>query len=1404
MRKLLTCITLMALTMGTTGTYAQRSLNKSIRKSIPSSNNSSIGSLWTNTPLSKAPSTSMMRFHPSSYKVFLLNASAMRAQLWALTDNPGSSTNISLPMPDGTLRSFRVWESAVLPQDMSAKYPGIKTFSAEAVNDKRVTAKLDYTLFGFHSVVFDGEQTVMTDPYDNLNDNYYVVHYKQDENRPFSQRMKCEIGGAHEHSPIGEPMDLGNSSLPYINLRKIKNTLSPSLSSYEPGKTPVSIEEPQAITVNGATLRTYRLALSANSFYCQAATGLGSPTIGQCLSAMTTSINRVNGVYNREISVQLVFCNNVDTLIWPTATGSVNGADPFAAINTNAGSCITQNQTTVTARIGSANYDVGHVFTTGAGGLAGLGVVCNNTQKARGVTGSGSPVGDAFDIDYVAHELGHQFGSSHTFNNNVDGSCNGNASSANAYEPASGATIMDYAGICNPDNVQANSSPYFSASSLTQIQAHISGSGGTCAVTAPSGHAPATMAPFTASYFIPYKTPFELTSPTATPSVGDTAVTYCWFQWNRGDFGSRLNQTFVRGPIFRSYQPVYNETRVFPRINTVLTGTLTNTGEKAPDTTRYLTMKMAVRNIMNGMGCFSIYDDTVHIDAVSTGAGNGFAGFRVTSQNTTGIVYTGGSTQTVTWNVVGTNAAPVSAANVTIFMSTDGGFTWPYTIGTFPNTGSASVSLPNPTVATTTARIKVKGTGNIFFNINSNNFTVNPGGTTAPITGTLTLCTGSTTTLSNATTGGTWTSSTPAVATVGSLTGIVTGLTAGTTTITYNASTGNVTAVVTVNTLPTPAAITGSGSVCIGLTTALSSGTPGGVWSSSNTARATVNTSGVVSGISAGTVTITYSVTNTCGTGITTRILTVNAPTAVAPITGTLSACSGNTTALASATPSGVWSSTDATIATINTSGIVTGISAGTATISYTVTNAFGCVSAATAVVSINALPVATTSPSGAVVICLGGSQLISAAPTGAGFTYQWQNGGINIAGATSNTYLATTAGTFRVIVTNTANTCAGTSAVLTITTSATSAVVPAVSVAATPGTTICATVGAVNFTATPVNGGTTPAYQWYVNNIATTGTGATYSYTPANGDIVKCMLTSSLACATPATVADSVTMTVTTAVTPDVSIDAVPNDTVCVGQPATYNAIPVNGGTAPTYQWTKNGVNVATGPSYTHTPANGDIIFCQMVSNASCRSTTAVTSDPLVMTVQVPATNTVSISASSPSVIAGENITFAAIALNAGPSPNYQWFINSVAVPGATNATFTTNTLTNGQVVHCKVTSNLPCILPKTALSPGFTITVTSSVTDLSSSANSFALNPNPNRGTFTVTGKLAANLTESIQINVTNVLGQVMYTTVSNTKTGSVNQQISLSSAVPSGIYFVTVFTGTEQVVLRMVLDK
>ena len=655
-------------------------------------------SLWQQVPVEMAPSQQVQVFHPSSYQVYTFNEDLLKMQMFSLSTDPAQAMIVELPMPDGSYRNFRVWQAPMMPDDLAARYPEIKTFTAVAADNARVTGKLDFTVFGFHAMILDGENTFMIDPYDHFHDGYYMVHYKRDEVRTIENRMKCQVAGHDELSPEGESMDIMQTTLPKL----------------------------EAKTVNGWNKRTYRLALSADHQYCQAATGLSSPTIAQALSCMTTSMNRINGVYNREFSVQMNFCSKEDTLIWPTATGSVNGADPFSAIDANGTACLSANQTQCTNRVGAANYDVGHVFTTGGGGISSLGVVCQNSSKAQSCTGSPTPVGDGYDIDYVAHEMGHEFGSEHTFNNNMDGSCSGNAVSSCAYEPGSGGTIMDYGGICNPDDLQPHSDPYFSASSAQQIITKLAGSENACAVITTTSNKSVSLAAFTATYTIPYHTPFELTGPVAVDSVADTANTYGWLQWNLGDFGKRLNQTYLKGPIFRSYNPVYNPTRIFPKLNMVLSGTLSNAGtenaegEKAADTARFLTFKMAVRDVINGYGCFLLPDDTIHLNVV---ANSTFGGFKVTSQGTTGISYTGGSTQTITWNVVGTDVAPVSAATVDIYMSTDSAATWTL-IGNFPNNGSASVTVPNPPATSAKCRFKVKGSGNVFFNINKNNFTV--------------------------------------------------------------------------------------------------------------------------------------------------------------------------------------------------------------------------------------------------------------------------------------------------------------------------------------------------------------------------------------------------------------------------------------------------------------------------------------------------------------------------------------------------------------------------------------------------------------------------------------------------------------------------------------------------------
>ena len=674
------------------------------------------GSIWNKVPVTSAPSQKIQAFHPEHYLVYTFNEELLKLQMFSLGTDANEGMVIELPMPDGTIRNFKVWQDPMMTGKLADKYSEIKTFTGVLVGDQRVTAKLDFTVYGFHAMVFDGENTSFVDPYDMYHDGFYMVHYKRDEVRSSEQRMRCEFKEGDENGPAGEAMATYNTGLPKLAAR----------------------------TGNGWVRKTYDLALSANHFYCQAATGVASPTMAQCLSVMTTTMNRVNGVYEREFSVHMNYTANEDTLIWPTNTGSINGTDPFGttAINTNGATCLGINQTTCDNRIGSANYDCGHVFTTGGGGISGLGIVCTSGQKARSVTGLPSPVGDSYDIDYVAHEMGHEFGSNHTFGNDNDGSCSGNRSNTHSYEPGSGTTIMAYAGICSPDDLAPHSEAYFHASSLLEITAKLVGSENVCATPVSTGNKLVSLAPFTATYKIPYKTPFELISPTAVDSVADTATMYCWEQYNLNTASataSRLVNTYTRGPLFRSWFPLKVETRVFPKMSKVLTGVLSDAGtenaqgEKAPDTARFLTFRLTVRNILTGNGCFLFPDDSIHLDAIQTTTK---AGFKVTSQGTTGISYVGGSTTTITWNVVGTDAAPVSASNVTIYMSSDNGVTWPYTVGTFPNTGTASVTVPNPATSTaaTVCRFKVKGAGNVFFNVNLKGFQVTHSGAVSGVT----------------------------------------------------------------------------------------------------------------------------------------------------------------------------------------------------------------------------------------------------------------------------------------------------------------------------------------------------------------------------------------------------------------------------------------------------------------------------------------------------------------------------------------------------------------------------------------------------------------------------------------------------------------------------------------------
>ena len=1130
---------------------------------------------WTNILREEAPPTTLMRFHPRAYTTFQMDEVAMKARLFNLSSDPAAEQIFSLPMGDGTYRDFRVWEASMMPRELAAKYPDIKTFNAVAVDDQRVTAKLDFTLFGFHAMIFAKGGVSFINPYDNQRDGYYFAHYKKDEWRPITDRMQCLVKGHDEDVPNGlKPEQLGNE-LPRLD----HNGLTHSADR----------------TLNGWTSRTYRLALSADTFYCHAATGITNPTIAQALSAMTTSMNRINGVYNREFSVQMNFVTHEDTLIYGCA-GHTNGTDPFLTIDANPTSCLTTNQSTETTRIGTANFDIGHVFTTGAGGLSDLGVVCNASTKAQSVTGSSTPVGDGFDIDYVAHEMGHEYGSNHTFNNNADGSCGGNAVNTCAYEPASGATIMDYAGICNPDDIQMHSDPYFSASSLVQITNQMVSTETTCAVTAStSNHAP-TLTTFSATYTIPYKTPFELTGPTAVDSVSDTATTYQWLQWNLGDFGKRLNQTFRWGPIFRSFDPVYAPTRIFPNINMVLAGTLSNAGtegaegEKAPDTARFMTFKMVARAILNGYGCFLFPDDTIHVIAWQTGTAGAYQGFKVTSQNTA-VTYASGSSQTVTWNVVGTSGAPVNATNVDIFMSTDGGFTWPYTIGTFPNTGTATVTIPTVGTASSTCRIKVKGTGNIFFNINGANFTVNPPTGVSTITGTLTVCQGSTTSLADATPGGTWSSSATGVATVSS-SGVVTGVMGGTAIISYVASGGTATATVTVNPLPDAGTITGGGvSMCLGTTLTLTDAVSGGTWSSTVIGVALVSASGVVTPVIGGTTIISYTQTNICGTVAATTSITVNPAAGVssAPtLTGPASTPCAGTTATYTATLAGAtsfnwtvtgtgWSGTSSTGTLLATVGT------GVGQIVVSGSNSCGAGPATTLNVTPATIPSTASIMLSGTLPCSGATSATYIGTSTGATSYIWSVLGTGWSGASATSTINVTlgSGTGTLICTG-VNACGSSRADTLNVTSSPLPTAPAITLS---GAAPCVGTSTVVYNA--ASGGAT-SYNWTVLGTGWSGSSTTNSITVTIGTGSGMVICNGVnTCGGGA--ADTIYVTPGAAPAAASAINATTG--ICLGSTATFVTSAITGAT--TYLWTITGtgwsgtststilnVTVGTGPA--------------------------------------------------------------------------------------------------------------------------------------------------------------------------------------------------------------------------------
>jgi hypothetical protein len=604
---------------------------------------------------------------PQEFKLFTLNPVELNSLLATAPQRFTTPSNaiIEFPTNNGEIQKFRVYEASVLDALLQAQYPTIRSYTAQGIDDPSAIARFSYSDSGLNVMISSANYgTIYIDPYTKDLNQYisYATNSLPEDSRSF----ECLVQDTLQDEVVLSPLNADDGKL-----------------------------------------RTYRLALACTGEYAQYHLnnqGIPSSATDEVkkaavLTAMNTAMTRINGVFEKEVALTMVIIANNTEIIFLNA-----GSDPYT--NNNGGVMLGQNQSTINSIIGTANYDIGHVFSTGGGGIASLGSVCGSS-KAQGVTGLPQPIGDDFYINFVAHEMGHQFRANHTQNN----SCNRN--NATSMEPGSASTIMGYAGICSP-NVQSDSDAYFHAISIQEMWGFISILGGSsCPVETDTGNAPPT-ADAGPNYTIPRTTPFILKGIATDPDTEDV-LSHNWEQMDQQIGTMPPQNTSAFGPMFRSENSLISPNRYMPKLSTVLNGQTQTTWEVVPSVSRTMKFRYTVRDNVAG-GSSSASDNTVITVDGDSGP------FVVTSQNAS-TTWSPQSNETITWDVAGTDVAPVDSPNVDILFSTNGGQTYDVVIAEdIPNNGSAEISAPN--LNTTSGRFMIISSNNIFYDINGGVITI--------------------------------------------------------------------------------------------------------------------------------------------------------------------------------------------------------------------------------------------------------------------------------------------------------------------------------------------------------------------------------------------------------------------------------------------------------------------------------------------------------------------------------------------------------------------------------------------------------------------------------------------------------------------------------------------------------
>ncbi len=639
---------------------------------------------------------------PKEFQLFDLNIILLKQQLFSVINNKVGqhTTIISLPNANGQMEQYEVNDASNFDAELQTKYPEIRAFSGKGITDRYATLKLSISPQGIQTMVFRTDR-----------ENEFIEAYSQDHSvyAVFKSQRNNKNSG-------------WNCST--ADEKSVMETTSKSVGNTSTNKS------------NAGQLKVMRLALSCNAEYSNYFGATSATQVALVLAAFNNTLTRCNGVYEKDLGVHMNLIASTTNVIYYVAA-----TDPYSTTlstwNTSLQKALNTTLTGVNTALAANNaaYDIGHMFgKTGGGGNAGcIGCICvdgvtagTGSTKGRGITSpsNGVPSGDSFDIDYVVHEMGHQMGANHTFSN-------GNEGAGVNKEVGSGVTIMGYAGITSYD-VAPHSIDIFHEASIEQIQNNLAGR--TCIVSTNLVDNATPVVQPVIDYTIPFSTPFVLTG-AATDANETDALTYCWEQNDDGGSSTNANSnasaTKTVGPNFISWTPTASPSRYFPKLESVVANSSTTSevggdagmlSEALSSVARLLNFRLTVRDnapyspsVPIKVGQTAFTDMKVNVTAAA-------GPFLVIAPNTA-VSWIVGSNQTVTWAVAGTTANNINAAYVDIFLSTDGGYTYPIQLASkVPNNGSAMITVPNNLGSTN--RIMVKGYKHIFFDISNANFAI--------------------------------------------------------------------------------------------------------------------------------------------------------------------------------------------------------------------------------------------------------------------------------------------------------------------------------------------------------------------------------------------------------------------------------------------------------------------------------------------------------------------------------------------------------------------------------------------------------------------------------------------------------------------------------------------------------